>query len=368
MKILVTGSDGFVAKNLILQLGNFKNLDILKLNKKNYSTLNSKIKEANFIVHLAGTNRSKNKTEFINNNHILTKEIVKILKKNNLKTPILYSSTIRYLDNNIYGKTKLKAENVLKKFSKENNSYIGIFRFPNIFGKWSKPHYNSVISTFCYNILNNKKINLYNNKEKIKLIYIDDVINLLIKNIFKKKSKKNYEIVKIINYKNILLSKIKDKLFEFNNSNQSIYTPNLNNDFEKNLYSTFISYANKKQISSKIKINENENGNFIELFKNKNFGQISVFTTPPNKVRGMHYHNTKVEKFFIVQGKAEISYFNSINNKKYIFKSKNLENKIITTLPGWIHTIKNVGKNNLIIIVWSNEIFNIKKPDTYVRI
>lgn len=368
MKILITGSDGFVAKNLILNLSNFNNIELFKVNKKNNKTLESKILKSDVIVHLAGTNRSKKISEFKNNNYNYTKRIINIIEKLKINIPIIYSSTTKITDKNIYGKTKKKCEELLADYSKKNKSSVYLLRLPNIFGKWSKPNYNSVIATFCFNILNNKKISLYDENEKINLIYIDDLIKLITNLLFLKKHENKFLNVKIKKVKKISLKKLRNKLLEFKSIHNSLYTPTLNNIFEKNLYSTFISYCNANQIYSDVKLKESLNGNFIELFKNKKFGQVSVFTTPPKKIRGMHYHNSKIEKFFIVQGNASINYYNEILKKNINLNSRKLKNKILITLPGWIHTVKNTGTNDLIIIVWSNEIFNIDDPDTYVRL
>ena len=244
---------------------------------------------------------------------------------------------------------------------KKRNIKLSIFRLPNIFGKWGKPNYNSVVSTFCYQLTRNKKIKINSNKN-INLLYIDDLIDEFISVISEKKStsiripKKSF----LINVKNLatILSSFKNAVIDTNFLNS--ITSNI-----RNLYSTYISYLPDIKIKSKLKLNNDNRGYFTELFKNKNGGQISFFTIKPKKIRGNHFHNSKTEKFFLLSGKVRVSFECVMKKKKFsiIFEDKKPE--VFLTKPGYAHNIENIGNKDAKFIVWSNEIFDKNKPDTY---
>lgn len=364
MKILITGSEGFIARNLITILNQNREFKILKINKKSSEKkLEENIKNSDIIFHLAGVNRPKKKIEF-EYNYKLTKKIADELIKLKKKTPIIFSSTIQIKNKNNYGISKLKSEKKLIDLNKKNKNKICIYRLPNVFGKWSRPNYNSVVATFCVDVLNKKK-SLVNESNIIELVYIDDLIENFLELITNKnwKSNKNKKIK--ISYK-VKIGEIYDYLKMFKYCDENQYIPNFKNEFEKKLHSVYVSYKTISQIKSfHTKSYENKSGKFVEFLKNKNFGQISFLNCKPRETRGMHFHNFKVEKFLIIQGKAQFIYKNISNKKLKKFIATENDNKIIETIPGWAHKIKNVGSSNLILLIWSNEVYDKLKPDTY---
>ena len=254
------------------------------------------------------------------------------------------------------------AEKVLTKCTKKTNSVISIYRIPNVYGKWSKENYNSVFATFAYNISRSKKVRVFNSKNKLKLIYIDDLVDLFLQECKLKKQNK------IKNIKNFILIKPKKlaeilKYFQINRTWFGI------KDVEtlvlKKMYSSFLTYAPPSKYVYYLKKKEDHRGYFTEFLKMGNSGQISYFTIKKGKSRGMHYHNTKVEKFLILKGKAKFKFQNLINNKIKTYILKENEHKVIETVPGWIHTIKNIGMETVFGIIWANEEFKINKSDTY---
>jgi UDP-2-acetamido-2,6-beta-L-arabino-hexul-4-ose reductase len=365
MNILITGSKGFVAKNLIVKLKSLKKHKLYLYNRStNEKSLLKFLKNADIIVHLAGTNRSDVKKKFNDDNYLLTKKIITNLNKLFKKTPILYSSSIMANDTSLYGKSKLKAEKIINDYSIKIKSKSNVFRLTNIFGKWSKPDYNSVIATFCYNLARDKKINIYDkDKNKlIKLIYIDDLVEYFIKIINSYPNfKTNY---KIIHYK-ISIKKLSEKLIYFNNNINTNIVPVINNDFDKKLYSTLISFLPLKKFTSKIILKKDKRGTFTEIFKNSKFGQVSMFSINPNKTRGGHYHNTKTESFLVIQGKATFNLQNLNTKKNYKITISSKDSKIIKIPSGYHHSIKNLKNNKCVILVWANEIFNPNKHDTF---
>ncbi len=362
MNILITGADGFIGKNLTHRLKNFPSFDIHKITKKtSIKNFTKKVNEADLIFHFAGANREKNKINFKKKNFLLTKKIYELLKIKKKKTKLIYTSTIQVVKKNPYGVSKKQAENLLLKL-KNNNTQVFIYRLANVFGKWSKPFYNSVVATFCYQISHNKEIKIIKN-EQISLIYIDTLIDSFMKLI--KIQKKSNIFQKISNQKKIYVKSLANKLLEFKKKINNSEIPILKNDFEKNLYSTFLSYMHQKKGFFKVKRNIDIRGEFTELFKNKLIGQVSFFSINKNQVRGQHYHDTKTEKFFLIDGKVKFDFFNIVSKKKYSMIITKNTSRVIFTLPGWSHKIKNIGNKTAIFAVWSNEIFDRNKPDTY---
>ena len=362
MKILVTGSKGFVGKNLKVFL-KIKKFNILEFNRgdSDYILYNNLV-SCDLICHLAGENRPKDQKLFYKNNTELTKKICDFLIKKKIKKKIIFSSSIRKNPNSHYSKTKIQCEKILLNYKNKTNAQVSILRFPNIFGKWSKPNYNSVVATFCHNILRQKKIKVFDKNEMINLIYIDDAISEISKNFGKKNHKTFPQINKISKIK---ISKIAEILKDFNKKLISNYVQKFENIFFKNLHSTFISFIPLNIFCFNIKSNKDKRGDFIEFSKSIDEDQISIFSIKKNKERGDHFHNTKVEKFLIFKGKVELIYKN-ISDNFYFKKKVNSKNlQMFYSIPGWIHKIKNVGNDEVLGIVWSNEVFDKKKPDTF---
>ena len=368
MKVLITGSDGFLAKNLISQLKTIDKIELYLFSKNNSpDTLEAHLKEVDFIFHLAGVNRPKTKTEFITGNINLTKSIIDILTKYHKKTPLLFSSSIQADLDNEYGKSKKEAEKIIQDYSNRAGVNVFIYRLPNIFGKWARPNYNSVIATWCSNIANNKSIEIDDENSKLTLVYIDDVVKSFIKKMFLKDSFNNKE-GKYYDLKNIhlkTLKEIKDLLYSFKKNRVSLEIPNVGSGFERALYATYLSYLPIDDFSYDLKGHNDHRGSFYEIIKTLNSGQFSVSTTAPGISRGDHYHHTKNEKFLVVKGEALIEYRNIITNEKisYNVSSKNM--KIVEMIPGYTHKITNIGNDEMILFLWANECYDEDNPDTF---
>ncbi len=362
MKILITGSEGFIGKNLEIFLRQ-KKYKILKLKRDDKKKiLHKNLLNADLICHLAGENRSKNSSLFVKNNTELTQEICEFLIKNKKKTPIFFTSTTKINDNTSYAKTKKQCEKILINYKKKTKSKVSLLRFPNVFGKWSKPNYNSVVSTFCYNISRKIKIKINYKSKKIKLLYIDDAIDQIYELFLKNRS---ILYPKIKKTHKIKVSEIAKKIFLFKQQLDSKYIADLSEKIDKDLFSTFISFIPKNKIFMKIKKNSDNRGNFVEYIKSNKQGQVSIFTIKKLRERGEHYHNSKVEKFLIIKGYAKIIFKNVVSKKHFSKKISEKNLVVFYSIPGWIHTIKNVGNSEIVGIVWANEIFNKKKTDTF---
>lgn len=366
--VLVTGNEGFIGKNLIVRLQELDNIAIKFFDKEDsIDTLKELICESDFIFHLAGVNRPEKVEEFEEVNVGLTKDIINLLEGMDKKIPVVLTSSIQAESDNPYGKSKKRAEDELIKYAKKNSVPIYIYRLPNVFGKWSRPNYNSVVSTFCYNISHNLDIMISNSKKVLELVYIDDVVNEFVKLLFRKDGDLNKYFYNIKRVFKVSLGELAKKIYQIRDIRKTLIVPNLSDDFMKALHATYLTYLDKNNLSYDMDIKEDERGNFIELIKSRTFGQVSVSRSGKDVVRGNHYHNTKNEKFCVIQGKAVIKLRNILDNKiiSYYVSDKKME--VIDIPPGYTHSIENLTDvdGEMVLLIWANEIFNLENPDTY---
>lgn len=365
MKVLVTGAKGFIGRNLIAYLKSLENIEIVEYDINNsIEEMESYIDSIDFIYHLAGVNRPESIEEFYKGNKDLTNDIINLLQSKKLKIPFLYTSSIQALKDNDYGKSKKDAENIIKNYGITAPVYL--YRLHNVFGKWSKPNYNSVVATFCYNISHDIEIIINDPNTQLELIYIDDIITTfanLLKTNFTQENKEDFYYISPV-YKRTL-GEIANLIHSFKNNMNSLSVPETGDEFIKKLFSTYISYIDISKMSVKGKMNIDERGSFTELVHTINSGQFSVSVSKPGIIRGNHYHHTKIERFIVVKGQAEISFRHIENKNIYTYSVDDSKLEIITIPPGYTHRIKNTGQNDMILFIWCNEIFNNSSPDTY---
>ena len=359
MNILVTGSKGFIGKHICFKL------NLLKQNVFEFDIDNSDeqliefVKKCDFIIHLAGINRPLNNEEFYNGNTNFTYKLVELINQYNREVPIIMSSSIQATLDNDYGKSKLYAENYI--LDHVNNAYI--YRLYNVFGKWCKPNYNSVVATFCYNIANNLDIKINNPNTIVTYNYIDDIVEEFIDVIFKNKTAKN----KQINYVNVKydcsLFHLSKLLYYFKKEIQSDnHLPIINNEFEYKLFKTFCSYLTE---DNNLNYASDERGSFEELYKSNKYGQISENIAFPNIIKGMHYHKYKKEIFYPIIGKSKIVQ-QSLDHQDTIIDIIDDNNKrMVEMKTNYIHSIENIDNKKTYTLMWISEIYNEKSPDTY---
>ncbi len=364
-KILITGAKGFIGKNLIAKLNENKEISLLKYDVENSEEeLIEALKEADFIYHLAGVNRPKDEKEFIEGNSRFTHIITRKLQELNKATPILITSSIQAELNNPYGISKKQAEEELIKYSKTTGADVFIYRLPNVFGKWCRPNYNSVIATFCYNISHELDIWISDENKEINLVYIDDVVDEFIaaQDYINDYRKYYYSISKT--YK-AALGDIVHKIKSFQAVKETSIIPDFSDEFTKCLYSTYLSYLEKDNFSYGLEKKEDHRGWLSEILKSKESGQIFISQTHKGIVRGNHYHHSKVEKFIVIKGEALIRFRKIDENEVFEYRVKGEDLKVVDIPPGYTHSIENVGEDELMTLFWANEIFNQDKPDTY---
>ena len=362
MNVLVTGSNGFIGKNLIIHL-NELNINVLTYTRENsIQDLPDLIKKSNFIIHLAGENRPKNEKDFNTVNVQLTKSICESIRSTGKHIPIILASSIQAAFDNAYGKSKLEAELTLKKLESDTENPIHIYRLPGVFGKWCKPDYNSVVATFCHNISNNLSIQVNDSSFELSLVYIDDVVEEFINIIQKKQDSKKERSIQP-EYK-IKLGDLATQIELFKETRKSLISERVGVGLVRKLYSTYVSYLPPEQFSYSIPSYGDDRGMFAEMLKTKDSGQFSFFIAKPGVTRGGHYHHTKTEKFLVVQGEAKFNFRHIISNKTYEINTSGNKLKIIQTVPGWSHDITNIGVEDVIVMLWANEILDRENIDT----
>lgn len=395
MKILVTGAKGFVGKNLVCALENIKNgkdrtRPQLKIDEifqydvdDDSSILNNYCGQADFVFNFAGVNRPKDNSEFMTGNFGFASLLLNTLKKHKNTCPIMLSSSIqatligRYEDSD-YGKSKLAGEELFFDYSKETGAKVLVYRFPNLFGKWCKPNYNSAVATFCYNTANDLPIKVNDRSTELELLYIDDLVAEMLDALEDKEHHCEFDKVNTIlksdgkycavpTTHNATLGEIVDLLNEFKRQPETLIMPEIpNNSFAKKLYSVYLSYLPKEKVAFPLKMNEDARGSFTELLKTESCGQFSVNISKPGITKGQHWHNSKWEFFIVVSGHGLIEERKIGSDEVLKFEVSGDDIKAVHMLPGYTHNIINLSDSeNLVTVMWANEQFDSSHPDTY---
>ena len=373
MKILVTGANGFIGKNLICELKNQKKAyEILDYDiDTNPALLSRYCQEAAFVFHLAGVNRPKEEKEFIIGNYDLTFRLLKCLEDSNNPCPVMMSSSTQALVDNPYGASKRAGEELLFAHGKKTGARVLLYRFPNVFGKWCRPNYNSVVATFCHHIARDMEITVHDPEVVLQLIYIDDVVEEMLRALAGNE-KRESDFCQVEPTYTISLRTIVELLYSFKNSRENCTIPNMQDEFTKKLYSTYLSYLPEEQFNYELKMNVDQRGSFTEFLKSSDRGQVSINIAKPGITKGNHWHHTKNEKFLVVSGSGVIR-FRSIEPLKrtgdrvieYLVSGEKLE--VIDIPVGYTHNIENLGETDMVTIMWANETFDPERPDTYFQ-
>ncbi|WP_427113988.1 NAD-dependent epimerase/dehydratase family protein [Megasphaera sueciensis] len=376
MKILVTGSNGFIGKNLLAQLHNIRDgkipnctltrdLTLYEFSHDSDSALlDTYTADCDFVIHLAGVNRSKDREVFMPGNYGITTELLTALTRHNNKSPVLFTSSIQAVLDNVYGVSKKMAEDYLFAYEKETGAKVLIYRLLNVFGKWCKPNYNSVVATFCYNIAHDLPIRIDNPDTDMFLVYIDDVVNEIIGALQGKEHRQN-EFCNVPTSYEVKLGKIAELIKEFKESRTNLSVPQLDDSFTKDLYSTYLSYLPMDKFSYPLKMNTDNRGSFTEIIRTLDRGQFSVNISKPGITKGNHWHNTKNEKFVVVSGEGLIQFRRIGTEKVYRYHVNGDMIKVVDIPTGYTHSIMNEGDTDLVTFMWCNECFDSEKPDTY---
>ena len=377
MKILVTGANGFVGKNLIATLNNIRD------GKDNFHGLPTDLEifsydlgvpeedferycaECDFVFNLVGVHRPKDESEFMKGNFGFLTTLLDTLKKYNNTCPILFSSSTQAELKNPYGESKRAAEDALFQHSEETGAKVLVYRFPNLFGKWCRPNYNSAVATFCHNIVRGLPITVNDRSHKMTLVYIDDMVDELLRALMGKEIKDGKFCTVPVTH-TVTLGEIADLIYSFKESRENKLVPDMTEgSFSKKLYSTYLSYLPPDGFSYPLKMNVDERGSFTEILRTVNNGQFSVNISKPGITKGQHWHHTKNEKFLVVSGKGVVR-FRKIDSDEvieYFVSGDKLE--VVDIPTGYTHNIENLGDTDMVTFMWCNECFNPEKPDTF---
>jgi len=366
MKVLITGAKGFVGQNLIAHLNERKDVEVLRFTREDsLASLKDGVAQADWIFHLAGVNRPQDPKEFETGNRDLTQTLCDAVRAAGRRVPIVYTSSIHAELDNSYGASKRAAEDVLLDFSTAHGASVYLFRLPNVFGKWARPNYNSAVATFCYNIARDLPIQINHPDAEIRLVYIDDVVQRFVA--LMDGAQPSDSFVDVEPQYRMTVGQLAEQLYAFRGSRTSLITEPVGTGLVRALYSTYLSYIPPERFTYEIPKFGDPRGVFVEMLKTKDSGQFSFFTAHPGITRGGHYHHSKTEKFLVIKGKACFRFRHILSGEFHELFTDGDKPEIVETVPGWTHDITNVGENEMIVMLWANEIFDRVHPDTYAN-
>ena len=365
MNILVTGAKGFIGKNLVCELKNQGYHEIMEYDlETDPSLLNAYAAKCDFVFHLAGVNRPKNPEEFMEGNFNFTAALLNLLKMHHNTAPVMLSSSIQAALDNPYGRSKKEGENLLFSYAKETGAKILVYRFPNVFGKWCRPNYNSVIATFCNNLANDIPIQVNDPNTDLNLVYIDDIVAELIRALNGKENRSGAFCAAPVFY-TVKLGQVARLIQSFKDSRSDLTVPDMGDAFIKKLYSTYLSYLPKDEFSYPLDMHTDGRGSFTEFIRTPERGQFSVNISHPGIVKGQHWHHTKNEKFLVVSGKGLIQFRKVGSNEVIDYHVSGEQLEVVDIPTGYTHNIINEGDTDLVTLMWANEPFDPEHPDTY---
>ncbi len=359
---LITGGNGFIGKNLQVALKERDCEVMLFSYTDDFSTLAEKVKKADIVYHLAGVNRPLSDDQFVQGNTDFTVRLIDTIRLYNPTIKLVYTSSSQAENNSPYGLSKLAAESAILAAVASAGLDASIYRLPGVFGKWCRPNYNSVVATFCHNVIHGIPLRVDAPTHQLELVYIDDVVETFCLHLTGANSENNFCDIPVKYH--ISLQDLSEKISAFKFSRDSLVTDAVGSGLTRALYATYLSYLPAGQFSYSVPVYEDPRGRFSELLKTPSHGQFSFFTAKPGVTRGGHYHHTKNEKFIVVSGKALFRFEHIITGEVAELEVTANDIRIVETIPGWAHDVKNIGSDELIVMLWANEIFDRSKPDT----
>ena len=366
-RVLVTGANGFIGKNLIVRLRELTNVTVSTFVRGHDAALLPQIvSQVDAIVHLAGENRPANAAAFAQVNAGLTSALCDAIRQtfqsSGRHIPLVLASSSQAERDDLYGRSKLAAEEAVHALAHETGNPCTIFRLPGVFGKWCKPNYNSVVATFCHNIARDLPIQINDATASLRLIYVDDVVTALLAALEAPAS--GCVPAKVEPEYTTTVGELANQIRAFGNCRSTLMTERVGSGFVRALYATYVSYLPNEKFSYQVTQHADPRGVFVEMLKTPDSGQFSYFTAHPGITRGGHYHHTKTEKFLVIKCEALFRFRHLLTNELVELRTSGDTPKVVDTIPGWTHDITNVGGDEMVVMLWANENFDREKPDT----
>jgi UDP-2-acetamido-2,6-beta-L-arabino-hexul-4-ose reductase len=366
MRIALTGGRGFIGRNLQVRLQELGHADLVQIpHDVAPADLPGLLTDVGFVFHLAGVNRPQDPAEFASGNHAFTRQLCEAMAALPRPPHVVYSSSTQAALDNPYGRSKREAEDELLAYAERTGAKAHVFRLTNVFGKWSRPNYNSAVATFCHNIARGEAITVNNADAPLKLIYVDDVVRHFVALLDDtatpsglQPSGPEYDTT---------VGALADQIRAFHASRDNLVSERVGTGLTRALYATYVSFLPLPAFEYEVARHADPRGVFVEMLKTPDCGQFGYFTAFPGITRGEHYHHTKTEKFLVIKGTASFGYRHIISNETHEIITRGGEGRVVETIPGWTHNVTNIGDDELVVLVWANEIFDRQKPDTVAQ-
>lgn len=366
-RILVTGANGFIGKNLVVRLNELANITVSTFVRcDDTARLPQLVAQADAVVHLAGENRPADETAYSQVNAGLTSALCDAIRQECATTgrhvPLVLASSTQAERDNPYGRSKLAAEAAVKALTQATGNPCVVFRLPGVFGKWCKPNYNSVVATFCHNLARDLPIQINDPDASVKLVYVDDVVNALLSAL--EAPSPGYTQAAVEPEYTVTLGKLAAQIRAFADCRSTLMSERVGTGLVRALYATYVSYLPNEKFSYEVQQHADPRGVFVEMLKTPDSGQFSYFTAHPGITRGGHYHHTKTEKFLVIKGEALFRFRHLLTDELVDLRTSGATPQVVDTIPGWSHDITNVGDDEMVVMLWANENFDRQKPDT----
>lgn len=365
MNIVITGASGFLGRNLEVRLRESGGHSIAPIMRGSEpAAISAAIESADFVFHLAGVNRPSDPSEFQVGNTEFTMQLAQAIRNTGRPVPVVFASSTQAQMDNPYGRSKRLAEEALFALAAEHGSPVNVFRLPNVFGKWSRPNYNSAVATFCHNIARDLPISV-DPVSSVTLAYVDDVMETLLATMAQGLSGASVPQSVSPTY-TVAVRELAEQIRAFRHCRTTLVSERVGTGLTRALYATYVSFLPPEKFAYSIPRHCDARGVFVEMLKTADSGQFSFFSALPGVTRGGHYHHTKTEKFLVLKGKAKFRFRHLISGERYELVTTDGESQVVETIPGWAHDITNIGDDEMLVMLWANEIFDRGRPDTVV--
>lgn len=371
MRVLVTGARGFLGRNLLSHLSRREGVEVVAFGRQDdRATEPVPLAGVDFVFHLAGVNRPQDPAEFAHGNVGLTarlcEAVAAVQRTSGRKIPVVFSSSIQAARDNPYGESKRQAEDHLRMLARTSGVPVHLFRLPNVFGKWCRPNYNSAVATFCHNLARGLPVQINDPAVPLRLVYVDDVVRAFLAVLDGQSAAPDAAgFVPVTPEYVTTVGEVVDRIREFGTARSTLVIPPVGTGFLRALHATYVSYLPPEAFSYTVPKHEDPRGTFVEMLKTTDSGQFSYFTAHPGVTRGGHYHHTKTEKFLVVRGLARFRFRHIGTGETRDLMTDGARPEVVETVPGWAHDITNVGSDDMVVMLWANEIFDLRNPDTY---